>query len=190
MKTCFLYTICCLLSVAGYAQVVQQGEKFTSVPVVEGKVTFLKEIPLKAGISKEANYRLMKDWSIVNYGKDPFVSSLRHDTKNQEFIARSRIELILPANSKGVQEKMIMRYRINGFIFQDKCVLEVTDISYLYENSNKNKLLPRIIRAEEFITDEAVAKEDNIKEYRENTRKSTLYFLDEISEDLEKKFTD
>lgn len=177
-----------LLSINGFAQVVKQGEKFTSVSEVEGKVTFLKEIPLKEGMSVDGNYKLLKDWAIVNYGKDPFVSSLRHDTKNKEFIARSRIELLLPANPKGVREKMVMRYRINGFIFQDKCVLEITDISYLYENSSKNKLLPRIIRAEEFITDKALENEDEIKEYRVNTRKSTLYFLDEISENFEQHF--
>lgn len=190
MKKYLLHIICCLLSVAGYAQVVHEGEKFTAVPVVDGKVTFLKEIPLKAGISKEANYKILKDWAIVNYGKDPFISSVRHDTKNQEFIAKSRVELLLPVNAKGIQEKMVMRYRINGFIFQDKCVLEITEISYLYENANKNKLLPRVIRAEEFITDDAIAKDDNVKEYKEKTRKGTLYFLDETSEDLEKKFTD
>jgi len=190
MKKSLLYIIFSILPALCFAQVVKEGEKFTVVPVAEGKVTFLKEVPHKSGISVEANYKLLKDWAIVNYGKDPFISSLRHDTKNKEFIAKSRVELILPANSKGVQEKMVMRYRINGFLFQDKCVLEITEISYLYENSNKNKLLPRIIRAEEFITDDAVAKEDEVKEYKENTRKSTLYFLDQIGEDFEKRFTD
>lgn len=188
MKKYLLHIICCLLSVASYAQVVQQGEEFTNVSIIEGKVIFLKEIPLKTGISKDANYKILKDWAILNYGKDPFISSLRHDSKDQEFIAKSRIELLLPPNSKGVQEKMVMRYRINGFIFQDKCVLEITEISYLYENANKNKLLPRVIRAEDFITDAAIAKDDEVKEYKENTRKSTLFFLNEISEDFEKQF--
>lgn len=188
MKKYLLHIICCLLSVASYAQVVQQGEEFTNVSIIEGKVIFLKETPLKTGISKDANYKILKDWAILNYGKDPFISSLRHDAKDQEFIAKSRIELLLPPNSKGVQEKMVMRYRINGFIFQDKCVLEITEISYLYENANKNKLLPRVIRAEDFITDAAIAKDDEVKEYKENTRKSTLFFLNEISEDFEKQF--
>lgn len=188
MKKYLLHIICSLLSVACYAQVVHLEEKFTEVPVIDGKVTFLKEIPLKASLSKDANYKIMKDWAIVNYGKDPFISSLRHDTKNKEFIAKSRIELLLPVNSKGVQEKMVMRYRINGFIFQDKCVLEITEISYMYENANKNKLLPRVIRAEDFITDAAIAIDDEVKEYKENTRKSSLFFLNEISEDFEKQF--
>jgi hypothetical protein len=83
---------------------------------------------------------------------------------------------------------MIMRYRINGFLFKDKCVLEITEISYLYENSKKNKLLPRVMRAEDFITDKAIATEDELQEYKTNTQKSTLYFLNELSESFETQF--
>jgi len=171
-----------------FAQVVKQGEKFTKVPVIEGKVTFLKEIPFKKELSAEENYKLLREWAIVNYGKDPFISSIRHDPDNKEFIAKSRIELLLPANTKGIREKMIMRYRINGFVFRDKCILEITEISYLYDNSKNNKLMPRLIRAEDFIADESLAIKDGLEEFRVNTKKSTLFFLDEISEDFEKKF--
>lgn len=188
MKKVLIYLVASLLSSASFAQVVKQGEKFTSVPLIEGKVTFLKEIPVKQGLSPEENYKLLKEWAIVNYGKDPFISSVRHDSNNQEFIAKSRIELLLPANSKGVREKMIMRYRVNGFIFQSRCVLEITEISYLYENSRNNKLLPRVIRGEDFITDKALEITDEVQEFRINTRKSTLFFLDELAKDFENKF--
>lgn len=188
MKKYIVYIICITFSLSGFAQVVKHGEKIEDVPIVKGKVTFLKEIPSKKDISTEDNYKLLKEWAIINYGKDPFISSVRHDTKNKEFIAKSRVELILPPNSKNIREKMIMRFRINGFIFQDKCVLEVTDISYMYENSAKNKLLPRIIRAEDFITDAAIEIEDEIKEFRVNTKKSTLHFLNEVAENFESKF--
>lgn len=190
MKKHLLYITCMLLSIPCFSQVVKQGNKFVEVPVIEGKVTFLKEIPYKKNVSPDANYKIIKDWAIVNYGKDPFVSSVRHDKENKEFIAKSRIELLLPANSKGVREKMIMRYRINGFIFQDKCVLEVTGISYLYENAKNDKSLSRVIRAEDFITDDAIEINDNVKEFRTNTRKSTLYFLNQIGDDFESKFSD
>ncbi len=100
MKKVLIYLVASLLSSASFAQVVKQGEKFTSVPLIEGKVTFLKEIPVKQGLSPEENYKLLKEWAIVNYGKDPFISSVRHDSNNQEFIAKSRIELLLPANRK------------------------------------------------------------------------------------------
>lgn len=180
-----LYSI---LPVFGFAQIVNQGEEFESVPLIENKITFLKAVPIKKDIALEENYKILKNWAVENYGKDPFISSVRYDAKNNEFIAKSRIELLLPANAKGVREKMIMRYRINGFIFQEKCILEITDISYLYENSSKNKLLPRVIRGEEFITDAAIAVDDLLKEFRQNTRKSTLFFLNEIGKNFESKF--
>lgn len=188
MKKIIFCIICSLLPIFTFAQVVKLGERFTKVPVIEGKVTFMKEIPMKSGISASDNYNLLKQWATDNYGRDPFISSVRHDVANQEFIAKSRIELLLPANAKGIREKMIMRYRINGFLFKEKCVLEITEISYLYENSNKNMVLPRVMRAEDFITDKAIAIEDEQQEYKINTRKSTLYFLDELSKSFETKF--
>ncbi|MDR3059347.1 MAG: hypothetical protein LBU84_14570 [Prevotella sp.] len=187
MKKILLYITCSLLSITCFSQVVKQGEQFTKVPVLEEKVIFMKEIPLKSGLSAEDNYKLLKEWAGINYGKDPFISSIRYNLDNKEFIAKSRIELLLPANSKGEREKMIMRYRVNGFIFQDKCVLEIIDISYLYENSGKGNLLSRVIRAEDFITDKAL-EDNNHLEIKTNTRKSTLYFLNELGANFENKF--
>lgn len=188
MKRILFYITFSLFPVLGFAQVVKLGEQFIKVPVIDEKVTFMKEIPVKEGISESDNYKLLKEWATDNYGRDPFISSVRNDAAKQEFIAKSRIELLLPPNSKGVREKMIMRYRINGFLFKNKCVLEITEISYLYENSKVNRLLPRVMRAEDFITDKAVATEDGLQEYKINTRKSTLYFLDELSKSFESKF--
>lgn len=187
MKKISLYIICSLISINGFAQVTKQGEKFETIPVVEDKVIFIKEIPLKYELSAEDNYKQLRDWAAANYGKDPFVSSIKYNFNNKEFVAKSKVELLLPANSKGEREKMIMRYRINGFIFRTKCVLEITDISYLYENSGKGNLLSRIIRAEDFITDKAL-EDDTFLEIKTNTRKSTLYFLNELGANFENKF--
>lgn len=188
MKKLIFYIICLFLPAICFSQIVKEGEVFEKVPHVDNKVIFLKEVSAKKDLSKDDNYKILRAWAIENYGKDPFISSIRHDQKNNEFIAKSRIELLLPANSNGIREKMIMRYRINGFLFQDKCVLEVTEISYLYENSSKDKKLPRIIRAEEFITDDAIALVDEVQEFRVNTRKSTLYFLNELGKEFETLF--
>jgi hypothetical protein len=188
MKKIVLYALCSLFPVFSLAQIVKLGERFTTVPVIEEKVTFLKEIPMKSDASASANYKLLREWAAANYGRDPFISSVRYDAAKNEFIAKSRVELLLPPNSKGVREKMVMRYRINGFLFRDKCVLEITEISYLYGDSGRNKLLPKVIRAEDFITDKAITTADQLQEYRVNTRKSTLYFLEELSKSFEEKF--
>jgi len=188
MKRILICIVCSLLYITSFAQIARQGDKYTDVPLFEGKVTFIKEVPAKANLSAEGNYTIMKDWAGVNFGKDPFVSSIRYGYQKRDFIAKSRIELLLPPDSNGVREKMVMRYRVNGFLFKDKCVLEITDISYLYENSGKNSLLSRIIRAEDFITEDAIKVNDSFQELKTNTRKSTLYFLNELVADFEDKF--
>ncbi|WP_165022331.1 DUF4468 domain-containing protein [Dysgonomonas sp. ZJ279] len=186
----YLLTIVCFMFCSmSFAQVVKQGEKFMEVSEVEGKVVFLKEIQLKEGTSERDNYQILREWAKVNYDKDPFRSSVRYDNRNREIIAKSRVELVLPIDTKGVREKMIMRYRINAFLFQGKCVLEVTDIIYLYENTKSDKQpFPRLIRAEDFITDKQLEEIGGHLEFKQNTRKSTFYFLNELSQDLESKF--
>ncbi len=187
MKKSVLYIFFSLYSVLAFSQSVKHKERFTRVSEVQGKVTFIKELSISNN-SALSNYNKLKDWAIINYGKDPFISSVRHDKDNKEFIAKSRIELLLPENSKGVREKMIMRYRINGFAYRDRCVFEITDISYMYGNARDDKRLSHVLRAEDFITDNAVAIADDLQELRINTRKSTLYFLNQVGEDFEAYF--
>lgn len=179
-----------LLTINLSAQIVYLNEDATKVSVVEGKVVFLKEIPAPEGNTREANYKLLKDWAIKNYGKDPFISSVRVDPRAKEIIAKSRIELVLPEGSNNEREKFVMRYRVNGYILDNRCVLEVTDISFLYQGvkEQRSKSMPKVIRAELFITDDAIRKEDELKEIRDNTRKSTLYFINRLNKDFERAF--
>jgi hypothetical protein len=188
MKKIILYVICSLFSITSFAQIVKKGEQFTKVPVIDKKVIFIKEIPYIPNLSEDDSFKLLKEWAAANYGKDPFVSSIRYEMNKKKFIAKSRIELILPANSKDERETMVMRYRINGFIVQGKCVLEITDISYLYEDSGKGSLLSHIIHAEDFITDKALESTDFL-ELKTNTHKSTLFFLNELGASFESKFS-
>lgn len=190
MKKNILLTVLLFSFSVIYSQIVKQDEKFVDVTEVENKVVFLKEVPLKKIYSKEFNYDLLKGWAKKNYGKDPFISSVRYDNKNFEIIAKSKIELLLPANSRGIREKVIMRYRINCFIFQDKCVLELRDISYNCQNTKDKEGLPKVIRAEDFITNKIIDAVADHQELKLNTRKSTLYFVNELTGDFAKVFAD
>lgn len=158
--TCFLIGVFNVLILS--AQITKLHEDVKEVHVIDGKVAFLKEIPSPEKYSRSANFQKLKDWAREEYGKDPFISSVRYDSRRYEIIAKSRIELLLPIDSKNIQEKFIMRYRVNGYIFPDRCVLEVTDISYMYQkvNGDASKSLPRVVKAEEFITDRTIAKDD------------------------------
>lgn len=191
MNKYLLFTLSLFFSYPVLAQqIVRDGGMFTTVSVVGGKVVFLKEIQTNRKFSEKASYQRMVDWAKETYGRDPFISSIRYDSKKNEFIAKSKVELLLPPNSDGKREKMIMRYRINGFLVDSKCVLEITDISYLYENTKYNNLdLPKVIRAEAFITDKEVATQNGLGEIKANTRKSTIYFVNELTSGFEKFFT-
>lgn len=186
MRGIIFFIICTIYTTTLHAQITRQNELFKDVPVVNNKVVFVKEVKAQ-GKSAIDNYEILKGWAKVNYGKDPFISSVRYDSRKNEIVAKSRIELVLPENSEGVREKIIMRFRVDGFIFDDKCVLEISDLSYLHENA-KSKKLPRIIRAENFITNELIEEDDPLKELRINARKSTLYFLNSLGKDFEEQF--
>lgn len=185
MKRVLFFILVTILSSSMSGQIVKQNELFKTVSVINNKVRFIKEVAVNENES-ERNYLKMKEWGRENYGKDPFISSVRYDNRKKEILANSRIELILPVNSEGFKEKMVMRYRVNCFLYEDKCVLEIEDISYLSDGGNKN--LPRVIRAEEFITDKKLAIQDNLSELRLNTRRATLYFLNTLGNDFEKLF--
>lgn len=180
--------IICVLSTN--AQITRQNQNFEQVYLINSKVAFIKEIDLK-DISPEHAYNILREWGKQNYGKDPFISSVRYEAgknpKKKEILAKSRIELILPENSRQVKEKMIMRYRIDGFIQDNKCILQITELSFLHENT-KDTRLPRIIRAEDFITDTQLRVDDDLQELKINTKKAAIYFLNNLTRDFEKLF--
>lgn len=171
------------------AQVIGLNEEVVAVPLIENKVAFVKELSIKPGKTKGEAYEMMSLWANNSYGRDPFISSVRFDKEKAEIVAKSRIELLLPTDSKGIREKFVMRYRLNSYITaENKCVLEVVDLSLLYQGSKTNpktKILPRLIKAEDFITDEALAIDDDLSEIRLNARKSTLYFINQLFKNYE-----
>lgn len=184
MKQIYFILLCAFLPISVFAQIVKEGDVFTEVTEVEGKVIFIKEINLSEEV--DVAYPKLKEWGRENYGKDPFISSIRYDDRNKEIIAKSRVELLLPPNTKNVREKVVMRYRLNAFLFQDKCVLEVKEISYMLDSSKKTASKKNVLRAEDMILESAIEAEESLKELKENTRKSTIYFLNELVKGLEK----
>lgn len=186
MKKLTLLIIALAYTLVSWAQVTRQDENFKTIPVIKNKIVFLKEVKLQE-ITPEEGYTKLKEWARENYGRDPFISSVRYDDDKSEIVAKSRIELVLPENSQRIREKVVMRFRVDGFIFEDKCVLEISELSFLHDTA-KDKNLPRFIRAEDFITDDNIAIEDDLQELKINLRKSTLYFLNTLGKDFEECF--
>lgn len=176
------------ISIGLSAQISGLKEDVKTISLVEGKVAFIRELPLPSDDSKEQAFEKIKNWTTENYGKDPFLSSIMVDKKDLEVIAKSRIELLLPVDSKGVRERFVMRYRINCYVIEGKCILELIDIALLYQTNKgdaKSNKIPRIVRAENFISDQVINIDDELSEVRLNTKKSMLYFVNQLFKNFE-----
>ncbi|MBP1618322.1 MAG: putative rane protein [Bacteroidetes bacterium] len=165
-----------------YAQA-SSAEEQSSILVKQGKVVLEKELDLI--IDSKSAYQILRLWAKDNYGRDPFISSVRYDNQGKFITAKSRIELLLPPDSKNIREKIVMRYRIDASIANGKCVVTFREIAYLYENPQKPHFLPKISKAEELITDQALSLKDSQSELRSNVRKSTLYFISQTTQELD-----
>jgi len=180
----FLFFFPVLLS----AQIVKSGEDFTNVYLFDGKVVFLKEIRLKND-SIEKNYLVLREWMKENYSGDPLNSSIDFSKKRHAAKAISRVELLLPENSKGRREKLIMKYTLDSFITNNVCVMEISNISFINNKKANNNTLSDKIKAENMISDNALAIDDSNSETRKNTRKSVLFFLNELSHSLQQVYS-
>ena len=94
----------------------------------------------------------------------------------------SKVELLLTEKSDGDRLKNMMKYRIHASITSAGCVLIIRDVTY--QDGDSKSFFPKLSSAEEMITDSAINSNESDKELKENLRKSTLYFLNELYNDL------
>lgn len=175
-----IFLVCNNLS----SQKLIQNSKFSNVPMFDGKVVFIKEIPLKS-INTNHNFSILKNWGQINFGNDPLVSSVLARSKEKKIYCASKIELLLPKNKQNVREKVIMDYKLDAFLLNNKCIFEIKDITYSVQKSKNTDLLKTNFSAEEMISDNAMQINDNLKELRSNTRAATLYFFNQLADNLE-----
>ncbi len=161
---------------------------FTSVPVVNGKVVFQQFIHSDQTLSTDQRYSLLYKWGKDNYTGNPLLSGIRFDEKNNSITVSSKVELLLPQSSQGVREKVIMNYRFDASVASAGCALVIRDISYQNPQS-RGSLFPKTFSAEETITPSAISSSsESEKEFKINTQKSTLYFFNELYQDLSQIF--
>ncbi len=162
---------------------------FTTVPVVNGKVVFQQFIHIDQEFSNDQRYALLYKWGKDNYARNPLLSGIRFDDKARTITVSSKIELLLPQNSNGVREKVIMNYRFDATITNTGCMLVVRDVTYQNSQSSNSSFFPKTFTAEETITPAAISAVSGLdKEFRTNTQKSTLFYLNELYDDLSKIF--
>lgn len=171
-----------LVAIGSNAQA-EKENMFTAVPEVNGKVVFQQFIHTDQGLNEDQVYSLLYKWGKDNYAGNPLLSGIRFNEKDKSITVSSKVELLLPENSDGERLKKMMNYRFDASITNAGCVLIIRDITYQDVSKSKG-FFPKLTSAEDVITDSALTASLADKEYRENLRKGTLYFLNELYHDL------
>ena len=161
---------------------------FTTVPVVNGKVVFEQFLLADQTGNANQRYAKLQNWAKKTFTGNPLLSGIRYDDKAQSITVSSKAELLLPANSAGVKEKMIMSYRFDATITNAGCLLVVRDITYQPAKKESGSFFPKIYPAEETITDQVIAANGSERELRANLRKETLLLLNKLNADLSQAF--
>lgn len=177
----FVFLLCVTQTIN--SQSLFQNNKFTSIPTFDGTAVLLKEIPLKNN-NLDYNFAALKKWGKVNFGSDPLVSSIKIKSKDRIIYCQSKIELLLPQNKIGVKEKVIMTYMLDASIINNKCILEIKDIYYNIDKQQSLGIIKTNFSAEEMASDNAMRINDNLNELRYNIRISTLYFFNNLADNL------
>lgn len=172
---CIILSYCFVTNVQ--AQTLLQNNGFQEVTVFQGKIVFLREIPL-TGDSQQTSFLRLKNWCKENYARDPLISNIRYDNNNKEVVIKSKIELLLVPNNQNIREKVTMTYHLNTFIINNRCVFEFKDISYTYPNNRKK------INAELVITDQGLISKNKDHVINAKIKQSTLYFFNELTDNI------
>ena len=167
----------------------QKENVFSSVPEVNGKVVFQQFIHTHQGLSEDQSYSLLYKWGKDNYAGNPLLSGIRFNEKEKSITVSSKVELLLPENSDGVRQKTMMNYRFDATITNAGCVLMIRDVTYQNVKEQGKSFFPKTSSAEEMITDSAINSNSSDKEFKENLRKGSLYFLNELYNDLKNELT-
>lgn len=179
----FLFvTILCIVQTT-YSENLFQNNRFTSIPTLGGSAVLLKEIPLKSN-DLDQRFTALRNWGKANFGTEPLVSSIRIVAKDRIIYCQSKIELILPQNKSGVREKIIMTYKLDAFIINNKCILEIKDINYNINKQQSLNVVKKNFSAAELVSNNAIQIDDDLKELRLNTRVATLHFFNNLADNL------
>jgi hypothetical protein len=169
-----------LLIVSLFSMEGQTDARFSTVPVVNGKVVFEQFILADQGQTADQKYALLQKWGKNTFTGNPLLSGIRFDDKARTVTVSSKAELKLPANKAGVSEKIMMNYRFDASVTHAGCMLVVRDITYQTEQTGGSSFFPKVYTAEQMITDQAVSAASEESELRNNTRKETITFLNNL----------
>ena len=158
-----------LLSVKGQSDVA-----FNSVPVVKGKVVFEHFVLTDAGVTPEQGYAKLQKWARDKYRGNQMVSGIRFDDKRHFVTISARASL---------DNLTAMNYRLDATVTGAGYMIVVRDITY-QNKSNDSSFFPKVVTAEQTITDQAIQSGGEDKKFRDSIRTATLAFFNEIHSEI------
>lgn len=173
------YILIVSMLIIGLSQMTAQVDGgFSNVPVVNGKVVFEQFILTDQGLSASQKYAALQKWVKDKYNGNPLVSGIRFDDKNQSATVSAKVEL------PGVPDKTVMNYRFDLSVANAGCVLVVRDLTYQDAPKQGTSSFPKVVTAEQTITDQAVSAPGEEGQTRGNIRKATLSFVNGLYKEV------
>lgn len=152
----------------------QTNLAFNSVPVVNGKVVFENFILTEVGGTPEQGYAKLQKWVREKYKGNQMVSAIRFDDKGQTVSVSAKTN---------VDNTTTMNYRLDASVTGSGCMIVIRDITY-QSKSNDSSVFPKVVTAEQTITDQAVNSGGDEKKQREVFRTATLSFLNKLYSEI------
>ena len=188
MKKLLFILVLALLSTTGtQAQQIKKGQKAeaaTSVPVVNGKVTFETDIQAKgltaAQIEEKAN-----EWVAKRFVKPTVIAAKRYDSEKPNTIIIKSEEYITFKSTAFVLSRARMYYFLTLTAQDGNCNFHLSRINYWYDDEDEKGGIKMI--AEEWITDDnAFGKNGKLKKFEGKFRNKTIELKEQLVDELTK----
>ena len=188
MKKLLFILVLALLSTTGtQAQQIKKGQKAeaaTSVPVVNGKVTFETDIQAKgltaAQIEEKAN-----EWVAKRFVKPTVIAAKRYDSEKPNTIIIKSEEYITFKSTAFVLSRARMYYFLTLTAQDGNCNFHLSRINYWYDDEDEKGGIKMI--AEEWITDNnAFGKNGKLKKFEGKFRNKTIELKEQLVDELTK----
>lgn len=153
-----LLFILCFIPMLSFAQEDQSKYMVGAVPVVNGKVTFTKEIKAP-NLSKEQIFDAVLAWADSRFKTEKGSwGQVAYSNKEEGQIACYGSEYLVFTDKTFSLDRAKMNYRVNLICTPGLCQVEISSINYIYPEDNKDRLA-----AEDWITDEQSMNKDKTK---------------------------
>lgn len=156
-----------------------------TVPVVEGKVTFVKEIQAP-GLSKEQIYQIGGAWLEKTLKANENKSGIVYQEESKGEMAGVSEHYLVFKSTAFSLDRATANYMIVLNVDNGKCEMQIKNIRYQYNSAQPNG--PDRYAAEELITDESALNKAGTKLFPMpgKFRMKTIDQVNELAEDLRK----